>query len=132
MKFENCLNTSRNILHSIIDRYKNHPSIIKIKWEIGSKSWSDTDFSRNILVISDEVEKVLNSLNSEEAAGTDRMPIPLVKLVSEVLSKPLSSAMNNNITLSTFPDRATVAIVVPTDKKADNKYTVSNFTPEVY
>ena len=128
MKFENCLNTSRNILHSIIDRYKNHPSIVKIKSEVGSKSWSDSDFSRNILVISDEVEKVLNSLNSEEAAGTDRLSIKLVKLATEVLSKPLSIAMNNNITLSTFPDRAKVAIVVPTDKKTDNKYTVSNFT----
>ena len=31
MKFENSLNTGRNILHSIIDRYKNHPSICKIK-----------------------------------------------------------------------------------------------------
>ena len=30
MKFENSLNTSRNILHSIIDRCKNHPSIRKI------------------------------------------------------------------------------------------------------
>ena len=27
MKFEYSLNTTRNILHSIIDRYKNHPSI---------------------------------------------------------------------------------------------------------
>ena len=29
MEFENLPNTSRNILHSIIDRYKNHPSILK-------------------------------------------------------------------------------------------------------
>ena len=28
-KFENSLNTSRNILHSIIEHYKNHPSIYK-------------------------------------------------------------------------------------------------------
>ena len=31
MKIENSFNTSRNILYSIIDRYKNHPSICKIK-----------------------------------------------------------------------------------------------------
>ena len=37
--------------------------------------------------------------------------------------------MNNSITLSTFPDRAKVATVVPIDKKTDNKYTVSNFRP---
>ena len=108
MEFENSLNT-RNILHSIIDRYKNHPSILKIKSEVSSKSCSDSDFSCNILVTSDEVEKMLKSLNSKKAAGTDRLPIKLVKLASAVLSKPLSIAMNNRITSSTFPDRAKVA-----------------------
>ena len=63
MKFENSLNTGRNILHSIIDRYKNHPSICKIKSEVSSKSFSDSDFSCNILVTSDEVEKMLKFLN---------------------------------------------------------------------
>ena len=69
---------------------------------------------------------MLKSLNSQKAAGTNRLPIKLVKLASEVLSKPLSIAMNNNITLSTFPDKAKVATVVPIDKKTDNKYNVSN------
>ena len=64
MEFDNSINTSRNILHSIIDRYKNHPSILKIKSEVSSKSCSDDDFSRNILVTLDEVEKMLQSLNS--------------------------------------------------------------------
>ena len=95
MKFENSLNTSRNILYSIIDRYKNHLSICKIKSEVSSKSFSDSDFSCNILVTSDEVEKMLKSLNSKKAAGTDRLLIKLVKLSSEVLSKPV--AMNNRL-----------------------------------
>ena len=129
MEFYNPLHTSRNILHSIIDRYKNHPSILKIKSEVSSKSCSDCDFSRNILVTSDGVEKMLKSLNSKKAAGTDRLPIKLVKLASEVLSKPLSIAMNNSITSSTFPVKAKVATVVPIDKKTDNKYNVSNFRP---
>ena len=70
---------------------------------------------------------MLKSLNSKKAAGTDRLPIKLIKLASEVLSKPLSIAMNNNITLPTFPDGAKVATVVPIDKKTDHKYIVSNF-----
>ena len=59
MEFYNSLHTSRNILHSIIDRYKNHPSILKIKSEVSSKSCSDSDFPHNILVTSGEVEKML-------------------------------------------------------------------------
>ena len=125
MEFENSLNTSRNILHNIIDRYKNHPSILKIKSEVSSKSCSNSDFSRNILVTSDEVEKILKSLNSKKTAGTDRLPIKLVKLASEALSKPLSIAMNNSITSSTFLDRTKVASVVPIDKKTDNFRPVS-------
>ena len=39
MEFDNSLKTSRNILHSIIDRYKNHPSILKIKSEESSKGF---------------------------------------------------------------------------------------------
>ena len=58
---------------------------------------------------------MLKPLNSKKAAGTDRLSIKLVKLASEVLSKP-------------FPDRAKDATVVPIDKKTDNKY-VSNFRP---
>ena len=64
MEFENSRNTSRNILHSIIDRYKNHPSILKMKSEVSSKSCSDSDFSRIILVTSDEAEEMLKPLNS--------------------------------------------------------------------
>ena len=79
MKFNTSLNTSRNILHSTIDRCKNHPSILKIKTELNSKFFSDSDFSRSILVTSDEVEKMLKSLNSKKAAGTGRLPIKLVK-----------------------------------------------------
>ena len=69
---------------------------------------------------------MLKSLNSQKAAGTNRLPIKLVKLASEVLSKPLSIAMNNNITWSTFRDKAKAATVVPIDKKTDSKYNVSN------
>ena len=72
---------------------------------------------------------MLKSLNSKKVAGTDRLLIKLVKLASEVLSKPWSIAMNNSITSSTFPDRSKVTAVVPIDKNTDNKYTVSNFRP---
>ena len=37
MKFENSLNPNRNILHSNINRYKNHPSICNIESEVSSK-----------------------------------------------------------------------------------------------
>ena len=72
-----------------MDPCKNHPSIFKIKSEVNSKSCSNSGFSRNILVvISDEVEKLLKLSNSKKEAVTDRLSIKLVKFASEVLSKP--------------------------------------------
>ena len=129
MEFENSLNTSGNILHSIIDRDKNHPSILKTKSKLSSKSCSDSDISRNNLVTSDDVEKKLESLHSKKAAGTDRLPIKLVKLTSGALSKPLSISMNNSMTSFNFPDGAKVATIVPVDEMTDNKYTVLSFRP---
>ena len=71
-----------------MDPCKNHPSILKIKSEVSSKSCSDSGFSRNILVVtSDEVEKLLKFSNSKKEAVTDRLSIKLVKFASEVLSK---------------------------------------------
>ena len=66
MKFENSLNTSINILHFITDRYKHYLSICKIKSEVSSKSFSDSHFSRNILLTSDQEEKMLKTLNSKK------------------------------------------------------------------
>ena len=99
MEFENSLNTSRNILHSIL-------TATRIKSAVSSKSCSVRDFSRNFLVTLDKVKgKMLKSLNLKKAAGANRLPIKSVKLASEVLSKPLSIAMNNSITSSIFLDR---------------------------
>ena len=77
-----------------MDPCKNHPSILKIKSEVSSKSCSDSGFSRNILVVtSDEVEKLLKFSNSKKEAVTDRLSIKLVKFASEVLSKSRTTVL---------------------------------------
>ena len=54
-----------------MDPCKHHPSILKIKSEVSSKSCSDSGFSRNILVVtSDEVEKLLKFSKSKKEAVT--------------------------------------------------------------
>ena len=48
---------------------------------------------------------------------------------ADILSTPLSNAINNSILKGKFPDDAKVASVFPLDKHTDNKYSVSNFRP---
>ena len=53
----------------------------------------------------------------------------LIILVSDFLSKPISKALNNGITLCTFPQNAKVATVVLIDKKTDDKRVIYNNRP---
>ena len=48
-------------------------------------------------------------------------------MAAEVLVEPLSIAINNSTTI--FLNNAKKASVIPIDKKADDKYLISNFRP---
>ena len=50
-------------------------------------------------------------------------------MASDILAEPLSIAINNSISTSTFPNKAKITTVEPIDKKTDNKYVISNFRP---
>ena len=50
-------------------------------------------------------------------------------MASDILAEPLSVAINNINSTSTFPNNAKIASVVPVDKKTDDKYVISNFRP---
>ena len=115
------------VLSYILDKYRNHPSIVKIRKNrnlqfssipITSSSWGSK-------ITPKEINIILKSLNSKKAPGIDNIPTKLVKLAS----KPLSIAINNSIRISTFPNNAKIARVVPIDKKTDDKYVICNFRP---
>ena len=119
------------VLSSILDKYRNHPSIVKIHKNrnlqsntisIPCSSWGST-------ITPKEINTILKTLNSKKAPGIDKIPTKLVKLASDILAEPLSIAINNSIRTSTFPNNAKIATVVPIDKKTDDKYVISNFRP---
>ena len=110
-------------LSSILDKYRNHPSIVKIHKNrnlqsnsilIPSSSWGSK-------ITPKEINTIL------KAPGIDKIPTKLVKMASEILTEPLSIALNNSIRTSTLPNNAKIATVVPIDKKTDDKYVISNF-----
>ena len=119
------------VLNSILDKYRSHPSIVKIHKNrnlqfnsipIPSSSWSSK-------ITPKEINTILKSLNSKKAPRIDKIPTKLVKLASEILVEPLPIAINNSIRTSTFPNNAKIVTVVPIDKKTDDKYVISNFRP---
>ena len=104
------------------DKYRNHPSIVKIheNRNLQSNSITTPSSSWGSKITTKEINTILKSLNSKRAPEIDKIPTKLVKL---------SIAINNSIRTSTFPNNAKIATVVPVDKKTDDKYVISNFRP---
>ena len=70
-------------------------------------------------VIPDKVNSIINSLDANQAPGTDKIPMKLIILASDFVSKPIAKALKNCITSITFPENTKVATVVLIDKKTD-------------
>ena len=67
------------------------------------------------------VALLLKSLDIKKVSGLDKIPPKLVKAASDILSVPLSQAINNSLMNGIYPDAAKVAVVSATDKKSDDK-----------
>ena len=116
---------------SLIDKYRNHPSIVKLHKNINLQSSSIFISSSccSSKIMPEEIKTILKSLNSKKVPGIEEMRTNPLKLASDILAEPLSIAINNSIKTSTFPNNAKIATVVPIDKKTDDKYVISNFRP---
>ena len=110
---------SRNnyFLRSIANQRKDHPSIVNIRQNALNNTHMDTSFFSTDEVTPDKVNSIIKSLDANKATGTDKIPMKLIILASDFLSKPISKTWNNCITSCTFPENAKVATVVPIDKK---------------
>ena len=131
VEFDIGSSNKNEVLSSILDKYRNHPSIVKILKNkyLQSSSISIPSSSWGSKITTEEINTILKSLNSKKAPGIDKIPTKLVKLASDFLAEPLPITINNSISSSTVPNNAKIASVVPIDKKTDDKYVISNFRP---
>ena len=54
-------------------------------------------------VTPDKVNSIIKPLDANKAPGTDNIPMKLIILASDFLSKPISKALKNCINSRTFP-----------------------------
>ena len=131
VEFDTGSSNKNEVLSTILDKYRNHPSIVKILKNRNSQSSSisipSSSWGSNITT--KEINTILKSLDSKKAPGIDKTPTKLVKLASDILAEPLPIAINNSISTSTFPNNPKIASVVPINKKTDDKYVISNSRP---
>ena len=75
---------------SIANRYKDHTSIVNIRKNALNNTHMDISSFSTDEVTPDKVNSIIKSLDANKATGTDKMPMKLIILASDFLSKPIS------------------------------------------
>ena len=75
-----------------------------------------------------KVKEKINNLNVKKATGHDQIPAKLLKPVSDLICKPLTSIINKTISTSIFPSSLKKAEIGPQYKKKDHLHS-GNYRP---
>ena len=111
-------------IESIIEKYKEHPSIELIKVNLPKPHTSAFGKASK-----DGISKIIKGLNSTTATGIDTISPKLVKIAGDIIAEPLTNLINSTlIDGHSFPLRKKVATVTPIFKK-DGKLSKRNYRP---
>ena len=83
----NSKNTSVQSVRDIVNSYKNHPSIIKIKQVVNGSNVSDSERFSFKTIDESEIKDLLKNLDIKKASGIDTIPPKLVKLFDSITHK---------------------------------------------
>ena len=106
-----------------IEKYENHPSIVKIK----QQTLEDSRFSFKQTDLKSVTEEVAN-LNESKATPIDSVPAKILKNISDILCPKIVIDFNTSIKTGIFPQNQKLADVTPIFKK-DVKLSKKNYRP---
>ena len=106
---------SDNVIDSIIDKYKEHPSIELIKVNLPEPNTSTFRKASK-----DDIIKITKRSDSTTATGIDTIPPKLVKMARDIIAEQLTNLINSTvINCHLFLLRKKVATVTSVFKKDD-------------
>ena len=114
-----------DVIDRIIKSYQNHPSVLKSKSKFSSDITS-FDFRE---IEATEIKKLLKEIDIKKAVDVDTVPPKLIKTGGDIISEPLTQAVNCYLRQDTFSDNGKIASVVPIDNGKPDKYDVLNYRP---
>lgn len=76
-----------------------------------------------------KLKQLLNDTDIKKAIGIHSIPPKFVKMPSNIITEPLTTAISNCLTQNVFSKIAKIALVTPINKGKSNKYEVSNCRP---
>ena len=80
------------------------------------------------LITKDEVEEIINALNSKKASDVYGIPIKIVKDSSPFISNILADIYNSSILSGVFPNKLKLTYVIPA-QKGNSKMSIGNYRP---
>ena len=109
---------------TIIEKYKNHPSIVNINNQMHSNKET---FDFQIPKVED-INRIIKGINPKKATGPDKIPPKIVKLSANVVDSHFTNIIINDIKRDCFSDDGKTASVRPMYKKKDRQE-VENYRP---
>ena len=115
-------NLDSKTVEEILKHYENHPSIKEIK-KLVQKNETFT-FPK---AKTEDINKIINSLNPKKATGPDGIPIKIIKVASKIIDSHLTNAINEDLDIDNS-DCGKIASVKPLYKK-DERSKIKNHSP---
>ena len=75
-----------------------------------------------------EIENIIKEFDPSKSVGPNSLPPKILKLISPLISKPLSDIFNKSFKTGIFPDLLKISKINPIHKK-DSKLVISNYRP---
>jgi hypothetical protein len=83
----------------------------------------------NLLPVTEsEITSVINNIKLTYSSGYDGVTNKVLKLSSQLISKPMTYIINKSLSMGVYPERLQYAIISPICKKGDKTYT-NNYRP---
>ena len=83
-------------IHLICKNFENHQSIKELRRNL-VESAPPAQSKNPVYVSSEDAKKLLKNIDQKKSTGIDKIPPKLVQLPGDILSTPLSNAINNSI-----------------------------------
>ena len=110
-------------INKAVEKYKNHPSIVKIK-EMHNKNES---FSFNISSPS-EIAYEISHLSTSKSCPVDSIPAKIIKLNEKLFTTLITGSFNKSIYNGTFPNNLKIANITPVYKSGERQ-NKNNYRP---
>ena len=109
-----CFDPEIDNISNIIEKYKSHPSIVKIKEKV------NVDVKFNFSSVSEAaMKKRITSLNKKKPSTHNNIPIRVLVENADIISPFITHIYNDSVLKSEFPDSLKLADVTPAHKKND-------------